>query len=78
MELGDAGFAADQEAPPNQGTGVPKHDSKLIKFWHLRSLPDHARNLHNLSPRNLPLSKLASVCRLLECGDQRLGFSGRR
>ena len=40
MELGDAGFAADQEAPPNQGTDVPKHYSKLIKVCHLRSLLD--------------------------------------
>jgi hypothetical protein len=56
MELGDAGFAADQEAPPYQGADIPKDYSKLIKFCHLRSLPDHARNLHNLSPRNLPLS----------------------
>ena len=60
MELGDAGFAADQEAPPNKGTDIPKDYSKLIKFSHLCSLPDHARNLHNLSPRNLPLSSYGS------------------
>jgi hypothetical protein len=41
MEMGDAGFAGDQEASPNQGT-------KLIKACHLRSLPDLARKLHNL------------------------------
>ena len=40
MELGDASFAADQEAPPNQGTDVPKNNSKLIKVRHLRSLQD--------------------------------------
>lgn len=56
MELGDASFAADQEAPPNQGTHVPKSYAKLMKFSHLRSLPDLSRELHNLSPRNLPLS----------------------
>jgi hypothetical protein len=63
MELGDAGFAADQEAPPYQGADIPKDYSKLIKFCHLRSLPDHARNLHNLSPRNLPLSDHAALSR---------------
>jgi hypothetical protein len=31
MEMGDAGFAGDQEASPNQGTDVPKHYSRLIR-----------------------------------------------
>jgi hypothetical protein len=51
------GFSAHQEAPPNQGTDVPKHYSKLIKVCHLRSLQDPTRKRHNLSPRNLPLSR---------------------
>jgi len=50
MELGEAGFATDEKAPPTQGTDVPKHDSQLIKVCHLRSLPDLARRLHNYSP----------------------------
>ena len=57
MELGNAGSAAHQEAPPNQGTDVPKRYSKLIKVCHLRSLQDPTRKRHNLSPRNLPLSQ---------------------
>jgi hypothetical protein len=61
MELGNAGFTGDQEAPPKQGTDVPKHYSKLIKFCHLRSLPELARKLHNHSPRNLLLSILTAV-----------------
>ena len=64
MELGDASFAADQEAPPNQGTDVPKNYSKLIKACHLRSLSDLARKLHNLSPWNLPFSNLGNIAML--------------
>ena len=73
MELGDAGFAADQEAPPYQGADIPKDYSKLIKFCHLRSLPDHARNLHNLSPRNLPLSLVVQFGGLIGLFGSRLG-----
>jgi hypothetical protein len=40
IELGEAGFAADQEAPPNQRAYISKHHSKLIKLCHLSSLPD--------------------------------------
>ena len=64
MEMGDAGFAGDQEASPNQGTDVPKHYSKLIKACHLRSLSDLARKLHNLSPWNLPFSNLGNIAML--------------
>lgn len=40
MELGQAGFAADREAPPDQRTHISKHDSKLIKHFHLSNLPN--------------------------------------
>lgn len=57
MELGDAGFAAHQEAPPNQGTDVPKHDSKLIKVkvCHLRSLPAPPETAQPLPPESSAL-----------------------
>jgi hypothetical protein len=56
MELSDAGFGRDQEAPPDQGTNIPKHYSKLVKFCHSSSLPDIARERDKHTPRILPLS----------------------
>jgi hypothetical protein len=50
MELSEAGFAADQEAPPNQRAHIPKHHSKLIKICHLSSLPDIHRKPHHQTP----------------------------
>jgi hypothetical protein len=50
MELGEAGLAADQEAPPNQRAHVPKHHSELIMFCHLSSLPDISRKPHHQTP----------------------------
>jgi hypothetical protein len=50
MELGEAGFAADQEAPPNKRAHIPKHHSKLIKICHLSSLPDIHRKPHHQTP----------------------------
>jgi hypothetical protein len=50
MELGEAGFAADQEAPPNQRAHIPKHHYELIKFCHLSSLPDIPRKLRHQTP----------------------------
>jgi hypothetical protein len=44
MELSDAGFGRDQEAPPDQGTDIPKRYSKLVKFRHSSSLPDMPAN----------------------------------
>jgi hypothetical protein len=55
MELGQAGFAADLEAPPDQRAYIPKHDSKLINFCHLSSLPDIPRKLHGLPPDSFSL-----------------------
>ena len=57
MELGDAGFACDQETPPDQGTHATEHDSQLIKFSHASRLPKPAPNFPTTTPRNLPLSK---------------------
>jgi hypothetical protein len=50
MQLGEAGLAADQEAPPNQRAHIPKHHSELIKFCHLSSLPDIPRKPHRQTP----------------------------
>src|ERR1035437_1613197 len=50
MKLGKAGFAADQEAPPNQRAHIPKHHSKLIKVCHLSSLPDIHRKPRHQTP----------------------------
>jgi hypothetical protein len=50
MELSEAGFAADQESPPNQRAHIPKHHSELIKFCHLSSLPDIPRETHRQTP----------------------------
>lgn len=52
MELGEAGLAADQEAPPNQRAQIPKHHSELIKFCHLSSLPDIPRKPHRAGTAN--------------------------
>ncbi len=58
MKLSDAGVGRDQEAPPDQGTDIPKHYAKLIKFCHSSSLPDSdiAEKPPNHTPRFLPLS----------------------
>jgi hypothetical protein len=50
MELGEACFIADQEAPPNQRAHVPKHHSELMKFCHLSSLPDILRKPLHQTP----------------------------
>src|ERR1035438_6447881 len=50
MELGEAGFAADQETPLNQRAHIPKHHSELIKFFHLSSLPNLPRKPHHQTP----------------------------
>jgi hypothetical protein len=50
MEVGEAGLAADQEAPPNQRAHIPKHHSTLIKFCHLSSLPDIPLKPHHQTP----------------------------
>src|ERR1035437_6098677 len=50
MELGEAGLAADQQAPPNQRAHIPKHHSKLIKLCHLSSLPDIPGKSHRQTP----------------------------
>jgi hypothetical protein len=56
MGLGEAGSAADQEAPPYQLAHIPKHHSELIKFCHLSSLPDVPRKPHHPTPGFYPLS----------------------
>ena len=61
MKLGDAGFGRDQEAPPDQGTDIPKHYAKLIKFCHSSSLPENRPELPNYTPRFLPLSQLVAA-----------------
>ena len=61
MELGEAGFAADQEAPPNQRAHIPKHHSELMKFFHLSSLPNLPRKPHHQTP-GFFRSQAASDC----------------
>ena len=50
VELGDAGFAGDQETPPDQWTRASEHDSQLIKLGHGRRLPKPAPNFPTTPP----------------------------
>ena len=50
MELGNAGFAHDQETPPDQRAHAAEHDSQLIKLSHGRRLPKPAPNFPTAPP----------------------------
>ena len=52
MELGNAGFAGDQETPPDQWTRASEHDSQLIKLGHGRRLPKPAPNFPTTPPES--------------------------
>jgi hypothetical protein len=71
MELGEAGFAADQEAPPNQRAHIPKHHSELIKFCHFSSLPNLPRGTAPSDTRILPVSAINRM-QLKFCGGRLL------
>ena len=60
MELGDAGFARDQQTPPDQRTHAIEHDPQLIKFSHVGRLPNPVRKSRS-PPRNLPLSQVTTT-----------------
>jgi hypothetical protein len=55
MMVRQANFNKFLEAPPDQRAYIPKHDSKLINFCHLSSLPDIPRKLHGLPPDSFSL-----------------------
>ena len=58
VELGDAGFAGDQETPPDQWTRASEHDSQLIKLCHGSRLPKPAPNFPTTPPESAALLRM--------------------